>query len=448
MHACWLSALGECLGECLGCPADGKGRPVEAGSGKSRRAVVDCLVEEATWGGAAVTGPLAGIRIIELGQLIAVPLAAGILARQGADVIKVEDTGFGDNLRFYGSQKNGLSAWFVTVNANKRSVALNLQQPEGKEALWRLLAEADVLMEGFRPGVMDRLGFGADLVRERHPQLIYYSSSGFGPDGPYADHPAYDPVIQSLSGWAGAQVHDDEPTLVRGMVADKLSALTGAQAITAALVQRGRSGKGDHVQLSMLQANIAFNWSDVMMHCSLLDEDAEHRPNLTGAYRLYRCADAWVSVSTGTDRQWASLCRVVGRPELATDERYSTAAARAARFREWFDLMGELVAPHPAMAIIPQLQAEDVPAAIVLDPAEVANDPHVRATGVVREIQHPVAGRVLQPKPGANFAAGMPEPRPAPRHGEDTVAVLEECGYGPDQIKAMVAAGTAKGLAT
>lgn len=393
-----------------------------------------------------MTGPLEGIRIIELGQLIAVPLAAGILARQGADVIKVEDAGVGDNLRFYGSQKQGLSAWFITVNANKRSVALDLQRAEGREALWRLIAEADVFMEGFRPGVMDRLGFGVEAVRERNPRVVYYSSTGFGPAGPYARYPAYDPVIQSLSGWAGAQVHDNEPTLVRGMVADKLSALTGAQAITAALVKRSRTGRGEHVALSMLEANIAFNWSDVMMHCSLLDEDAEHRPNIIGAYRLYRCADAWVSVSTGTDRQWASFCGVVGRPELAENERFRTAAARAANFGEWFDLMGELVAPHAAADIIPKLQAEDVPAAVVLDPAAVAQDPHVRAVGAVHEIRHPVAGRVLQPRQGARFAEGVPEPRPAPRHGEDTIEVLCECGYARNEVDALLASGVAKAL--
>ncbi len=391
-----------------------------------------------------MSGPLAGIRIVELGSLIAVPLAAGILARQGAEVIKVEDTGVGDNLRFYGSQKNGLSAWFVTVNANKRSVAIDLQQTQGKEALWRLLANADVFLEGFRPGVMDRLGFGAELVRERHPQLIYYSSSGFGPTGPYAAYPAYDPVIQSLSGWAGAQTHGDEPTLVRGMVADKLSALTGAQAITAALVQRGRTGRGQHVRLSMLDANIAFNWSDVMMHCSLLDDDAEHRPNLIGAYRLYRCADAWVSVSTGTDRQWASFCAVVDRPELAADDRFKTASARAARFSEWFNLMGELVAGHAAGDIVPRLQAEDVPAAVVLAPRDVADDPHVRATGGVYEIEHPIAGRVLQPRGGATFSEGIPESMPAPRHGEDTVKVLAELGFSEADVKDMIAAGLAR----
>lgn len=391
-----------------------------------------------------MSGPLTGIRIVEVGSLIAVPLAAGILARQGAEVIKVEDPGVGDNLRFYGSQKNGLSAWFVTVNANKRSLAIDLQQEAGKEALWRLLADADVFMEGFRPGVMARLGFPVERVQERHPQLIYYSSSGFGPSGPYASFPAYDPVIQSLSGWAGAQTHDDEPTLVRGMVADKLSALTGAQAITAALVQRGRTGRGQHVRLSMLDANIAFNWSDVMMHCSLLDADAEHRPNLIGAYRLYRCADAWISVSTGTDRQWTAFCKVVGRPELATDERYQTASSRAARFGEWFNLMGELVAGQAAAVIVPRLQAEEVPAAVVLDPAEVANDPHVRATGGVYAVEHPIAGRVLQPRGGATFSEGIPEPSPAPCHGEHTVDVLGELGFSEQEVQDMIAAGVAR----
>ena len=210
-----------------------------------------------------MSGPLEGICVIELGQMIAVPAATHLLASQGASVIKVEDTRRGDELRFYGSQNNGISAWFVSTNGGKRSIGVNLQEAAGKEILWQLLDGADVFMQGFRPGAVDRLGFSAAATRKRCPQLIYYSSSGFGADGPYADQPVYDPIIQALSGWAGSQTSNGEPSLIRGMVADKVAAMIGAQAVTAALVQRARTGVGQQVDLSMLEANVAFNWSDV-----------------------------------------------------------------------------------------------------------------------------------------------------------------------------------------
>jgi crotonobetainyl-CoA:carnitine CoA-transferase CaiB-like acyl-CoA transferase len=151
-----------------------------------------------------MSGPLEGIRVIELGQMIAVPAAAHVLASQGASVIKVEDTRRGDELRFYGSQKNGISAWFISANGGKRSIGVDLQEPRGKEILWRLIEGADVFMQGFRPGAVDRLGFSPEATRKRCAQLIYYSSSGFGADGPYANHPVYDPIIQALPSRPGS----------------------------------------------------------------------------------------------------------------------------------------------------------------------------------------------------------------------------------------------------
>jgi crotonobetainyl-CoA:carnitine CoA-transferase CaiB-like acyl-CoA transferase len=384
-----------------------------------------------------MSGPLEGIRVIELGQMIAVPAAAHVLAGQGASVIKVEDTRRGDELRFYGSQKNGISAWFISANGGKRSIGVDLQEARGKEILWQLLDGADVFMQGFRPGVLDRLGFSPDTARRRCRQLIYYSSSGFGADGPYANQPAYDPIIQALSGWAGSQTNDGEPSLIRGMVADKVAAMMGAQAITAALVQRGRTGVGQHVDLSMLEANIAFNWSDVMMHCSLLDADAEHRPNVLASYRLLRCRDGWVTVAAGNDAQWQGFCRALERPDIARDERFATPIARGSNLPAWYDTMDEMVISFDADDVLKRVRAEDVPAAPVLNPDQVADDPQVVARQGVTEINHPVAGRLLQPRPGARFEGHQFNLSAAPLHGEHTDGLLAELGYEAAAIRTL-----------
>lgn len=388
-----------------------------------------------------MSGPLEGIRVIELGQMIAVPAATYMLAGQGATVIKVEDTRRGDELRFYGSQKNGISAWFISANGGKRSIGVNLQEARGKEILWQLLEGADVFMQGFRPGAVDRLGFSSETARKRCPQLIYYSSSGFGADGPYANLPVYDPIIQALSGWAGSQTTNGEPSLIRGMVADKVAAMIGAQAVTAALVQRGRTGVGQHVELSMLEANIAFNWSDVMMHCSLLDDDAEHRPNLVTSYRLLRCRNGFVTVTAGNDAQWQGFCKALDRPDLARDERFATPVGRASNIADWYDVMDDMVTAFDTADVLQRVRAEDVPAAPVLNPDQVVDDPQVIARGAVVESIHPAAGRLLQPRPGARFEAHEYEFSAAPLHGEHGTEVLAELGYEAAAITSLRSEG-------
>ncbi len=391
-----------------------------------------------------MSGPLSGIRIIELATMIAVPGATHLLATQGAEVIKVEDPVRGDELRHYGSQKGGMSAWFVNANSGKRSVALDLQHEEGKRALWKLLQHADVVMQGFRPGVIERLGFDSETVRKRRPEIVYCSSSGFGPHGPYARLPVYDPVIQALSGWAGAQRYEEKPRLVRGMVADKVAALTSAQAVTAALLQRSSTGRGGHVELSMLEANIAFNWADVMMHASLLDADATHRPNLLSSYRLFACRDGWVTVTAGTDAQWRAFAEALERPELAEDDRFATASARAGHVADWYQAMGEAVAAFELEEVLGRLRIADVPVAPVLDPADVAADPQVAAADLLREVEHPVAGKLRQPRPSAEIFGGSISLAPAPTHGQHTAEVLTEIGYEQSTIGRLATEGVIK----
>ncbi|MEO1061162.1 MAG: CoA transferase [Actinomycetota bacterium] len=378
-----------------------------------------------------MSGPMAGVRIVELGQMIAVPAATHLLATQGAEVVKVENVLGGDDLRRFGSGKGGMSGWFANANAGKRAIAVDLESSAGKAVLAGLIDRADVFVQGFRPGSVDRLGLGYDAVAERNPRLVYVSASGFGGDGPYAGRPVYDPIIQAVAGWAGGQTLDDgSPSLVRGMVADKVAAMTVAQAITAALHARSVHGEGQHVEVSMLEANLAFNWPDVMMHETVLDDDALHLPNLLGSYRLFACTDGWVSLAAGTDRQWSSLCRACDRDDLLDDERFTSPQSRAANFPAWYGLIGELAAAFARDDLIQRCVEADVPIAPVYAPGEVVNDAQVAHRGAIVERDHPLVGRYRAPRQGAAFGRDTTtEPRPAPDHGEHTDELLTELGH-------------------
>ncbi|MEC8392182.1 MAG: CoA transferase, partial [Actinomycetota bacterium] len=250
-------------------------------------------------------------------------------------------------------------------------------------------------------------------------------------------------VIQAISGWAGAQRTADGPSLIRGMVADKVAALTTSQAITAALFARNETGECQHVQVSMLEANIAFNWPDVMMHETVLDDDALHLPNLLGSYQLFSTSDGWVSVTAGTDSQWKAVCSALSRDDLANDERFSTAANRSKHFTEWYASFDEMLSAFTTLEALQKCQAADVPAVRVLDPSEVAHDIHVKEVGSIAEIDHPIVGKLRVPRQGAIFNnATEYNPRYAPAYCQDTTELLTEIGYSTDEIEKMKSTGS------
>lgn len=388
-----------------------------------------------------LVAPLSGIKVVELGVMIAVPGAVQMLTGLGASVIKVEDTKRGDELRAYGSSRNGMSAWFANVNAGKRSIAIDLNTDEGKDILWKLLEDADVFIQGFRAGVVNRLGFDYDHVADKLPKLIYCSSTGFGEDGPYADLPAYDPLIQALSGWAGSQTVNGNPSLHKAMVSDKTAAMFNAQAILAALVQRGRTGVGCYIEASMLESNLMFNWPDVMMHCSMLEEDGNHLPNLLSSYRLYRCGDGYVTLACGTDQQWQSFCGAFDAQEHLADERFKDASSRATNIADFFGTLEIVISDVPITTVVEKLRAADVPVAPVLSPDEVARDPQVIARNFVVEKTHPHLGRFLGPKEPASMFGESLNLSPAPMRGEHTREILVEFGFDPASITELSDAG-------
>src|SRR5437763_6846489 len=270
-----------------------------------------------------MSGPLNGYRIIDLTSNVSGPLATMILADQGADVIKVEAPNGGDSTRSGANRRGGLTAGFLNNHRNKRSVVLDLKNPSALEVLKRLAAGADAFVQNYRPGVADRLGVGEAAIRAVAPSIVYVSISGFGEKGPYQQATAYDPVIQGFSGLATVQAGSDRarPRLLRTILPDKLTAITASQAITAALLARERTGEGQHVRLSMLEAVVAFLWaSDMSGQTFVGDEPAEQEAAST-IDLIYETADGYITAAVVTDRQWQGLTRALDQPESLEDER-------------------------------------------------------------------------------------------------------------------------------
>ena len=394
-------------------------------------------------------GPLHGFRVIDLTTMISGPLATMTLADQGAEVIKIEHPRGGDLSRQVTGRRGGFSSSFLNNNRGKKSVTLNLKDPRGVEAALRLCVSADVFVQNFRPRVAERIGLGEAAVRAVCPDIIYTSIAGFGFKGDWAGKPVYDPLIQALSGLASVQGGADaaRPRLVRTILPDKLTAIQTAQAITAALLARARTGEGSHVRISMLDTVLAFLWSsDMADHTFVGDEAAPARAAEVQSFveLIYQTADGWMAVSAHTDSTWKGLAAAVGRPDWLRDPRFATVAAREENKSARLELTQEALRTDTTDNWMRRLGAHDVPCAPVLTRDQVYRHPQVRANGVVIEQDHPQAGRVRQTRTPARFSATPPDaPAPARRLGEDTRAVLAQAGYDADAIDEMIAQGVA-----
>jgi crotonobetainyl-CoA:carnitine CoA-transferase CaiB-like acyl-CoA transferase len=381
-------------------------------------------------------GPLSGFRIIDVTQMISGPMATMMLADQGADVIKVEPPGTGDLTRALAGRRRGMSPTFAIANRNKRSIVINLKDPRGVDLLKRMVARADLFVQNFRPGTVERMGIGEDALRAVNPKLVYVSISGFGERGPYVHKRTYDPVIQALSGLASIQADESgRPRMLRVIVPDKVTALTAAQAMTAALLARERTGKAQHVRLAMLDAVISFIWPESMAGYTFIGPDrAIMRPANTRDL-IFRTADGYITCGAVSDSEWAGLCRALERPEWMEDERFKTPAGRVKFADARLELAAEVLISRTSAEWLARLDAEEVPCAPIQTRDDLLTDPQVAANEMIIESNHPHAGAMREPRPAARFEATPAELRiPAPLLGEHTDAVLTEAGVTGSEL--------------
>jgi crotonobetainyl-CoA:carnitine CoA-transferase CaiB-like acyl-CoA transferase len=372
-----------------------------------------------------MSGPLTGVKVLDLTSVVSGPHAAMILADQGADVIKVESPE-GDIMR-----RGSMTPGFVSSNRGKRSIVLDLKQKDALATLHKLIAVSDVLVQNFRPGVADRLGFGEPAARKINPGLIYVSISGVGETGPYVRKRVYDPVIQALSGLADIQrdTETGRPRMVRTLIADKTTALAAAQAICAALYNKAVRGEGQHVRLSMLDTMVAYLWPEGLGDLTMVDQsDPGARPP-SGPDLVFETLDGYITAGALSDAEWRGMCTVLNRPELIGDPRFRTGALRAANAAERLTLVGEVFATGHSADWLIELDAAQVPCAPVLTRRELLSDPQIANNGLIVEFDQPGLGRVRQARPAARFdRTPSRAPRPAPGLGQHTAAILAELG--------------------
>jgi len=384
-----------------------------------------------------MSGPLNGIRIIEVTSMLTGPWATSILGDQGADVIKVEVPGVGDHTRSAGADRGGLPVNFLNINRSKRSLTLNLKNQQGVSVLKRLAATADVFVQNFRPGVVERLGIGEPDIRKVSPKVIYMSMSGWGEHGPLAQKPVYDPVIQALSGLTTIQAGSDDarPRLIRTILPDKLTAVVASQAITAALLTRERTGKGQHVRLSMLDAVLNFLWASDMGGQTYVDDPVSNQAAASFIDLIYETKDGYMTVSTMGNKEWLALSRAFERPDLLKDPRFKTPQLRDQNVNERLALVQAELKTKTTAKWLEIFEKEEVPAAPALTRQEMIEHPQVTASEILVEYDHPVAGRLRQTRTAARFEGTPPgPPQGAPRLGEHNTQILMELGLSEDEI--------------
>jgi crotonobetainyl-CoA:carnitine CoA-transferase CaiB-like acyl-CoA transferase len=388
-------------------------------------------------------GPFEGVRILDLSQIVSGPYAAMILGDLGADVVKVEPLGLGDPLRLSDFRRAGMPALYLNSNRGKQLISVNVASHDGRDIVLDLAADADVVIQNMRPGVVDRLGIGYDACRAHNPEVIYCSISGYGTDGPWSQRPVLDPVIQGVTGIVARQQSEaiPLPDLVRMVITDKWTAQMAAQAISAALFRRERSGEGQHLELAMLDTAVYLSWPDLMMDYTLVGDDVDGRLRIMDVYQLTDCADGKLIYFTAALSQRLGLYRALGRDDLCDDPRYSAQRLESEDFVSLGAILRDEFAKVKRDEILARLVEHEVPCGPILEPEEVIENEQIVFNGTIVEWEHETAGRVRQPRQPVHFSKTPVDfRRDCPTPGRDTEAILVGIGRTPDEIAALRAA--------
>lgn len=394
-------------------------------------------------------GPLSGFRVIDISEVISGPLTAMILADQGADVIKVEPPGYGEESRQLANYRAGMAALYANCNHGKRSIGIDLKNKEGLALFYELAKDTDVVVQNWRPGAAERLKVAEADLRKINPRLVYASITGYGDDGPYADRRGYDPIFQSLTGYVAAQLNPEVPVpdLVRNSLVDKATSFALAQGITAALLARERGAGGQHVRIAMLDAGLAFFWPDGMLRHSLVGDDVQNYVVPGERYQLMSTKDGQLVLWMGTADQMRAGLRAVGRDDIADDPRQ-----RGKSMLEEANELARAEAMREGLARLSTEQAYqrliefEVPAAPVLTHAEVLEDPQIVHNGSIVEASHPVYGRYRRARPAVRFSTTATEPTSAPAlYGENSTEILDQLGLSAEAQAALRASGAVTG---
>jgi len=393
-----------------------------------------------------MSGPLSGLRIVEITSVVMGPYAAQIMGDMGADIIKVE-SGSGDTMRQNGKGRHpGMGPLFLQLNRSKRSIVLDLKNPAGRNALLKIVETADVFFFNLRPKSMQRLKLTYDDVARANPKIIYCGVRGFGEGGPYADKAAYDDMIQGASGiTALAAIADEgEPRYTTSSLTDRIAGMTAVYSILAAVIHRERTGEGQALVVPMFERMVEFVLSDHLYGCIFEPPVGSHGypRQLVPQRRPYKTKDGCLSVMPYINKHWENFFTLIGQPELIDDPRFKDIAARTEHIAEVYQILADALLEKTNAEWLPLLEEGDIPVMPMHTMDTVLEDPHLKATGFYQMVDHPTEGRLRTMKVPVSWSKSQPEPdRQAPRLGEHGAEILREAGYSDDDIQALAADG-------
>ena len=367
------------------------------------------------------------------------PLAASMLGDQGAEVIKIEPPYKGENARVMGPIKEGSGALFATVNRSKRSLAMDLKKAESKKIIYKLIESADIIIDNFRPGALDRLGLDFNSIKNFNPRIIQMSITGYGETGPYSKRRVYDPLIQATAGVCDAQSIDGQPKYMKTLMCDKITSLTAAQAMTAALFKREKTNKGQRVTLSMLDTALYFMWSDSMYNYSWHGNDWAPIPNIADFYEPVKTKDGHIALVAINDSEFSGVLKAIGREDLLEDERFSTTENRLMNVVEMQEILLNAYSEFTSDELVERMEENDVPAAKINRREDIFSDPQVINNSSIINTKNNGEKIIKGPKPPANFLDDeYDEPKFMPALGQHSSEILKEYGFSNDEINSLI----------